>query len=124
MTRAPSRSSFCCVGAEFSPGIVGLLPDWLLVRCRRGRSTLPARRGWNLSGGLSPLAPLASAALTTLEGSTITYRRMFRKDFLDNAFCGVKASPPRTSYASNVKAAAALKTSTTTTTTTTTTSAV
>jgi len=47
---------------------------------------------------------LASAALTTLEGSTITYRRMFRKDFLDNAFCGQPSSPPRTSYCANVKA--------------------
>jgi len=47
---------------------------------------------------------LGSAPLTTLEGSTITYRRMFRKDFLDNAFCAAKSSPPRTSYAGNVKA--------------------
>jgi len=47
---------------------------------------------------------LSSAPLTTLQGSTITYRRMFRKDFVDNAFCGVKASPPRSSYAANVKA--------------------
>merc|ERR1719460_3452083 len=47
---------------------------------------------------------LSSTPLTTLEGSTITYRRMFRKDFVDNAFCGVKASPPRSSYSANVKA--------------------
>jgi len=47
---------------------------------------------------------LGSASLTTVEGNTITYRRMFRKDFLDNAFCAVKASPPRTSYAGNIKA--------------------
>merc|ERR1711988_1524885 len=46
---------------------------------------------------------LSSADLTTLEGSKITYRRMFRKDFLDNAFCAVKSSPPRTSYAGNIK---------------------
>merc|ERR1719201_431145 len=47
---------------------------------------------------------LGSSPLTTVEGSTITYRRMFRKDFVDNAFCAAKASPPRTSYAANVKA--------------------
>ena len=46
---------------------------------------------------------LSSAPLTTVEGNTITYRRMFRKDFLDNAMCGVKASPPRSSYAANLK---------------------
>merc|ERR1719199_2030786 len=46
---------------------------------------------------------LSSADLTTIQGSKITYRRMFRKDFLDNAFCAVKASPPRTSYAGNIK---------------------
>ena len=47
---------------------------------------------------------LGSADLTTVEGSTITYRRMFRKDFMDNAFCGQPSSPPRTSYCANVKA--------------------
>jgi len=47
---------------------------------------------------------LSSADLTTVEGSKITYRRMFRKDFVDNAFCAAKSSPPRTSYAGNIKA--------------------
>jgi len=47
---------------------------------------------------------LGSADLTTVEGSQITYRRMFRKDFLDNAFCAAKSSPPRTSYQGNIKA--------------------
>jgi uncharacterized surface protein with fasciclin (FAS1) repeats len=47
---------------------------------------------------------LGTATLTTVEGSTITYRRMFRKDFVDNAFCGVMASPPRSSYKANIKA--------------------
>ena len=47
---------------------------------------------------------LGNAELKTLEGSTITYRRMFRKDFLDNSMCGVKSAPPRPSYASNIKA--------------------
>lgn len=46
---------------------------------------------------------LASASLATVEGSSITYRRMFRKDFVDNAFVGVKASPPRSSYSADVK---------------------
>merc|ERR1719247_1484300 len=47
---------------------------------------------------------LSSADLTTVQGGKITYRRMFRKDFVDNAFCAVKASPPRTSYRGNIKA--------------------
>jgi hypothetical protein len=47
---------------------------------------------------------LSSADLTTVQGGKITYRRMFRKDFIDNAFCAVKASPPRTSYQGNIKA--------------------
>jgi len=47
---------------------------------------------------------LSSGDLTTVEGSKITYRRMFRKDFVDNAFCAAKSSPPRTSYQGNIKA--------------------
>ena len=47
---------------------------------------------------------LSSAPLTTLEGSTITYRRMFRKHFLDNAFTDVSNSPPRSSYKANIPA--------------------
>jgi hypothetical protein len=47
---------------------------------------------------------LSSADLTTVQGGKITYRRMFRKDFIDNAFCAVKASPPRTSYQGDIKA--------------------
>jgi len=47
---------------------------------------------------------LSGTPLTTLEGSTITYRRMFRKHFIDNAFTDVKNSPPRSTYAGNVKA--------------------
>merc|ERR1719486_1048888 len=47
---------------------------------------------------------LSSADLTTLEGSKITYRRMFRKHFVDNAFCAAMASPPRTSYKGDIKA--------------------
>jgi uncharacterized surface protein with fasciclin (FAS1) repeats len=47
---------------------------------------------------------LSGADLTTLEGSKITYRRMFRKHFVDNAFCGAMASPPRSSYPGDVKA--------------------
>merc|ERR1719326_1752245 len=47
---------------------------------------------------------LSSGDLTTLEGSKITYRRMFRKHFVDNAFCAAMASPPRTSYKGDIKA--------------------
>jgi uncharacterized surface protein with fasciclin (FAS1) repeats len=46
---------------------------------------------------------LGGMPLTTLQGGTITYRRMFRKDFVDNAMCGVKAAPPRSSYAKNLQ---------------------
>jgi len=47
---------------------------------------------------------LGSADLTTVEGSKITYRRMFRMHFVDNAFCAAMASPPRTSYKGDIKA--------------------
>merc|ERR1719460_632302 len=47
---------------------------------------------------------LSSASLTTLEGSTITYRRMFRKHFLDNAITDAMAAPPRSSFKGNIKA--------------------
>jgi len=47
---------------------------------------------------------LGNADLMTVEGSKITYRRMFRKNFLDNAMCGVKAkSPCDPSYCNDVK---------------------
>jgi len=47
---------------------------------------------------------LGSADLTTVQGSKITYRRMFRKNFVDNAFCAAMASPPRTSYKGDISA--------------------
>ena len=47
---------------------------------------------------------LSSASLATLEGSSITYRRMFRKHFVDNAFCAAMSSPPRSSYKGDIKA--------------------
>merc|ERR1719199_1172529 len=47
---------------------------------------------------------LPSADLTTVQGGKITYRRQFRKDFVDNAFTAVKSSPPRTSFQGDVKA--------------------
>lgn len=59
--------------------------------------------GYHVVKGVVSTDALSNAPLTTLQGSTITYRRMFRKDFLDNAMCGVKASPPRSSYAANLK---------------------
>jgi len=54
--------------------------------------------------GVVPSASIGSADLTTLEGGSITYRRMFRKDFVDNAIVGAKYSPPRSSYAADIKA--------------------
>lgn len=54
--------------------------------------------------GVVSTGALSSADLTTTEGSKITYRRMFRKDFVDNAFCAAKSSPPRTSYQGDIKA--------------------
>ena len=47
---------------------------------------------------------LGSSDLSTVEGSKVTYRRMFRKDFLDNSFCAAQSSPPRTSYQGNIAA--------------------
>jgi len=46
---------------------------------------------------------LASASLATLQGGSITYRRMFRKHFVDNAFCAALSSPPRSSYKGDIK---------------------
>jgi len=54
--------------------------------------------------GVVSTGSLSSADLSTVQGEKITYRRMFRKDFIDNAFCAVKASPPRTSYQGDIKA--------------------
>ena len=49
-------------------------------------------------------AEWSSNPLTTLQGESLTYRRMFRKDFVDNAFCAAKSAPPRTSYAGDIQA--------------------
>merc|ERR1711918_294460 len=54
--------------------------------------------------GVIPSDSLSGADLTTLEGSKITYRRMFRKHFVDNAFTDVKNAPPRSSFTGNIKA--------------------
>jgi len=59
---------------------------------------------YHIVKGVVSTDALSSADLTTVEGSKITYRRMFRKDFVDNAFCAAKSSPPRTSYEGNIKA--------------------
>merc|ERR1740138_1789509 len=45
---------------------------------------------------------LSSASLATVEGSSITYRRMFRKHFVDNAFCAAMSSPPRSSFKGDI----------------------
>jgi len=58
---------------------------------------------YHIIKGLVNTDALGSAKLTTVQGGTITYRRMFRKDFVDNAFCAAKSSPPRTSYSGNIK---------------------
>ena len=39
-------------------------------------------------------AQFSSADLKTLEGSSLTYRRMFRKDFIDDATPGIKSEGP------------------------------
>ena len=54
--------------------------------------------------GVVPSGSLSSTPLATAEGSTITYRRMFRKHFIDNAFCAAMSNPPRTSYKGDIKA--------------------
>jgi len=38
-----------------------------------------------------PTSAFSSADLTTLSGGSLTYRRMFRKDFIDDATPGVKS---------------------------------
>merc|ERR1740138_2009746 len=53
--------------------------------------------------GVVTLDSLSSATLATTEGSTITYRRMFRKHFVDNAFVGAMSNPPRTSFPGDIK---------------------
>lgn len=60
--------------------------------------------GYHVVKGVVPTDSLASASLATLEGSSITYRRMFRKNFVDNAFCSAMAAPPRSSYKGDIKA--------------------
>lgn len=40
--------------------------------------------------GAVPSSGLSSAPLTTLQGSSITYGRRFRKDFVDDAIVGEK----------------------------------
>merc|ERR1740127_53093 len=47
---------------------------------------------------------LSSASLATVEGSSITYRRMFRKHFVDNAFCAAMSAPPRSSFKGDIAA--------------------
>jgi len=59
--------------------------------------------GYHVIKGVVTTDGLLAGPSTTLQGGSITYRRMFRKDFVDNAMCGVKASPPRSSYAANLR---------------------
>jgi hypothetical protein len=54
--------------------------------------------------GTVNLDSLSSASLATVEGNTVTYRRMFRKHFLDNGFVGAMAAPPRSSFKGDIKA--------------------
>jgi len=53
--------------------------------------------------GVVNLDSLSSANLATSEGNTITYRRMFRKHFLDNGIVGAMAGPPRSSFPGDIK---------------------
>ena len=59
---------------------------------------------YHIVKGIVSADGLGGAPLTTVEGSTITYRRMFRKNFVDNAFTAAMASPPRTSFKGDIKA--------------------
>lgn len=89
-----------------APGITVLAPANVAVseyEAMNGPLTA-AICGYHVIKGEVPCGSLGSADLTTVEGSTITYRRMFRKDFVDNAFCAAMASPPRSSYPGNIKA--------------------
>jgi len=59
---------------------------------------------YHIVKGLVKTDSLASTPLDTVQGSTITYRRMFRKDFVDNAIAAAGSAPPRTSYKGNIAA--------------------
>jgi len=59
---------------------------------------------YHIVKGVVKADQLSGADLTTVEGSKITYRRMFRKHFVDNGFCAAMASPPRTSYKGDIPA--------------------
>merc|ERR1711918_334099 len=41
--------------------------------------------------GVVPTSAFSSAPLPTLQGGSLTYRRMFRKDFIDDATPGVQS---------------------------------
>ena len=47
--------------------------------------------------GKVPSSAFSTADLTTLEGKSLTYRRMYRKDFIDSATPGVKSEGPSAS---------------------------
>jgi uncharacterized surface protein with fasciclin (FAS1) repeats len=59
---------------------------------------------YHIVSGVVPSSALSSADLTTKQGTAITYRRKFRKDFVDDAFTAVSNSPPRTSYKADIAA--------------------
>ena len=57
---------------------------------------------YHIVEGKVPSSALSSDALKTKDGGSLTYRRKFRKDFVDDAFTDVKNGPPRTSYKANI----------------------
>ena len=69
-----------------------------------GRELSKAVCEYHVIKGVVNSDSLSSADLTTLEGSSISYRRKFRKHFVDDAFTDVSNSPPRTSYKGNIAA--------------------
>jgi len=57
---------------------------------------------YHVVSGKVPTSALASSPLATKQGGSITYRRKFRKDFVDDAFTAVANSPPRTTYKADI----------------------
>lgn len=59
-----------------------------------GGKVTPELVKYHVVEGKVTTSQFSSASLKTLEGSSLTYRRMYRKDFIDDATPGVKSEGP------------------------------
>merc|ERR1711907_68803 len=62
--------------------------------CLEGKELTADIVKYHIMKGKIPVSGLEKADLTTLQGDKLTYQRMFRKDFLDDAMVGVKSEGP------------------------------